>query len=424
MRHVFMRLTPRFGPPALVVLILAGIVAAAAVFVRWSQPLPELELLVLGPDGQFHEDLTLPAEWADTATVTPDGVARFRLILGVRNVGYETSLPGRLILAVPARYRITGAAGQELPSATDPASPLVSYLIEPRLEPVEPGRLPSLLPAHETLWLEAVVPRYYCVELAESIPEFVVAPPAPAEAMSEVRLYYAFEGGDLERRHTGTLTVRVDPSFLAVTMPPQPPTFPMVVDAELARPDLGPLRHVATHAVRCGEPEAPLEMQSSVWEAEGGARLIVLEYGGAPRKYLYDLNGDGVIDRESWDPEGAGRFTATRRAQLPIPDFLLPPTPPARFDLARFAEIPPDSLALLDPFRRAMQEPGAMPELGAQVRDLDAAPPAPAPAAPRDGLPGRPDPDPAAEPTEPPPAQPPPPARPPAQPLGRPVGDG
>jgi hypothetical protein len=379
MRHILLRLAPRLDGRWLVVLVLVGLGIAGASFIRWAQPEAELELLVLGPDGQFHEELVLPPEWVDSTTSTPGAVVRFRLILGARNVGYSEAWSERLILSLPARYQLLDGRGEQLPTRRDLASPLVQYLLEPRLDPLEPGRLPQLLPAHETLWVEAIVPRYYCVELADSIPEFVAATPPSAEAMSELRILYSFEGGDLQERQTGTVSVHLDPGMLAVSMPPTPPSFPMEIDPTLARPDLGPLRHVSTQEVLCGEPEAPMEMRSVVWENEEGARLIVLEYGGAARKYLFDLNGDGIVDRESWDPEGTGRFIATRRVQLPIPDFLLPPVPAARYDLARFDEIPPDSLARLDPFAEAMEGPGPMPQLGATTEEPTVAPTAPQP---------------------------------------------
>ena len=103
-----------------------------------------------------------------------------------------------------------------------------------------------------------------------------------------------------------------------------------------------------------------MELLSSVWETPSGGLFIALDYGGAVRKHLYDLDGDGVIERESWDPDGDGVFDATRRARLPIPDFLLPRAP-SRYDLASLDTLPPDSLARLDPFRRAMPGPGPNP---------------------------------------------------------------
>jgi hypothetical protein len=402
MRHILLRITPRLDRRWLLALGVAGLLLAAATFVRWGSPLPELELVVLGPDGHFHDTLVMPADWADTATVTTDAVARFPLILGVLNAGHEAARPGRLVLSVPARYRLTDATGRELQGRIDPASPLIAYTLDPQLEPVVPGALPALLPGHETLWLEAVVPRYYCVDLADGIPEFVPAPPPPVRAMSDIRLFYVLDGGDMTARGTGTVRIQVDPALLEVPMPEQPPSFPMEVDRELAQPQLGVLQYVATQEVRCGEPEAPMELVSILWEGEGGARVISLEVDGVVRKQLFDLNGDGVIDRESWDPEGRGVFTATRRSMLPIPDFLLPAAPGVAYDMARFHELPPDSLARLNPFRRAMQGPGPLPLTPPERRDPGLGP------------------RPAATPADPVP----PPVPRPAQPLGRPLPGG
>jgi hypothetical protein len=432
MYYLLRRFTPRLDGRWLVALAVVGLGAAAMTFVRWGSPGPELQLLVRGPDGQFYDTLAVPPDWADTETATPDAVARFPLVLAVRNVGYRDARPGRLVLSLPARYRITDAWGAQLPTSHDPASPLVAYLIEPRFPLLEPGQPPELLPDHETLWIEAIVPRYYCVELADFIPEFVAAPPPPLEAMSEILVLYAFDQGALEERQTGTLTLRIDTSLLDIDMPEQPPSYPMQTDPRQAWPDIGQLRHVGSRDVRCGEPEAPMEMVSSVWESETGARVITLSYGGTVRKYLFDVNGDGVIDRESWDPEGRGRFTATRRAHLPVPGFLVPETPSIRYDMSQFAGLSPDSLARLDPLRGAMDGPGPMPRLGMPTRVPTAPPRAPAAPAPLGQPAPRPADAPAAAPTaaptpaeatpEEPPEEPPPPAPRPAQrPLGRPV---
>lgn len=404
MHHLVHRFAPRFDSRWIVGLVLVALVVAGFALVRWGAPGPELRLLVLGPDGQFHESLAVPAAWADTATTTPDAVARFQLILAVRNAGFEEAMPGELVLSVPARYRLLGPGGEELDGVTDLTSPLTRYALDPRLGPIQPGGLPVLLPAFETLSLEVIIPRYYCVELADSIPEFVPAPPPALGPMSRVRILYAIDDTARGERWSGTLALELDTSFMAVTMPSRPPTFAMEVNPEVAQPDLGPLQEAGSQAIRCGEPEAPMEMVSTIWESDTGARMITLEYGGAIRKHLYDIDGDGVIDRESWDPEGRGRFTATRRAQFPIPDFLLPPPTGVRYDMARFDDIPPDSLARLDPLRGAMAGPGPLP-----VQRPDAPAPVAAPALPpREGLPPR---DELPEPQ----------IRRPAQPLGRPI---
>ena len=363
LRHLLLRLTPRLDRRWLIALLVIGALAAAASFFRWGPAPPPLELVALGPEGRFQDTLRIPASWGDTATVTPGAVVRAPLILGVRNPGRRPARPESLSLSLPVRYRLTGEAGQELHADAAPGSPLSTYTIRTGLGPVEPGRLPALLSAHDTLWLEVIIPRYYCVAVAESIPEFVPAPPPPVETLRDLRIFYSLAGGDLSERRTGTLAIRLDTSLLQVELPEQPPTFPMEVDRQAANPELGPLQRVGSRRIQCGEPEAPMELLSTVWETPDGARMIALDYGGTVRKRLYDLDGDGVVERESWNPTGEG-FVATRRARLPIPELLLPPPSPGRYDMARFDTLPPDSLARLDPFREAMPGPGTLPPPG------------------------------------------------------------
>src|SRR5690606_41202427 len=62
--------------------------------------------------------------------------------------------------------------------------------------------------------------------LADSVPDFVPAPPAPVEAIARVQIFYSFEGGDLESRQTGLLTVQLDPRQLEREAPDPPPVFP------------------------------------------------------------------------------------------------------------------------------------------------------------------------------------------------------
>lgn len=390
LRHVFLRFTPRLDARWVVGAVVVALLVAVATYVRWQGPPPPLDLVALGPEGEFEDTLRIPAEWGDTATTTPDAVIRVPLILGVRNLGRSAVTPERLSLSVPLRYRLTDRGGGELDARLEAGSPLITYTLQPGLPPVEPERLPEMLPAHDTLWLEVVVPSFYCVAVGDSIPEFVPAPPPPVGPMSDLRIFYSFEGGDLGERRTGTLTVRIDSSLLAVDLPDEPPTFPMRTDPELARPDLGTLRRVGSRRARCGEGESGMELLSTVWETAEGGRFITLDYGGTVRKHLYDLDGDGVIERESWAPTGE-EFTATRRAELPIPEFLLPAIPSGDYPLARFDSLSADSLRRLDPFRRAMPGPGPVPGDSAARTDSPASGavrrPPPDDAAPSDVVP-------------------------------------
>ena len=379
-RHLLQRMSPSIDWRWPVVLVVAAVIALVVTFIRWTGPAPPLDLVALGPEGAFVDSLDVPVEWADTATLTPDAVTRIPLILGVRNTGRRPVRPARLVLSLPVRYRLT-AQGRELQGVTDPSSPLIRYAVDPGLGPIEPGRLPVLLPTLDTLWLEVVIPRFYCVALADSIPEFVPAPPPPVGPLSRVRVFYAFEGGDLGERRTGTLTAILDSSLLDVRMPDALPAFPMQADPVAAQPPLGALTYAGSRSSRCGEPEDPMELMSSVWETPDGGRFFALDYGGAVRKHLYDLDGDDIIERESWDPDGDGTFEATRRARIPVPDFLLPRGGVVQYPMARFDSLSPDSLTRLDPFRRAMTGPGSLPAAGDTAAVRAAAPPAMGPAA-------------------------------------------
>ena len=380
LRHLIQRLSPQLDRRWVIAAVVLALLVAAATFIRWGGALPPLQLVALGPQGTFQDTVTVPAGWADSVRGQPDVAARVPLVLGVRNPGTVPLRPERLELSLPLRYRIS-APGEDLEPWMDPSSPLATYSLRPGLGVLEPGRLPSLLPAYDTLWLEVVIPAYYCVSLADSIPEFVVAPPPPLGSMSEVRIFYSFEGGDLERRLTGVLDVRLDTTVLQREMPPQPPSFPMET-GPAATPDLGMLTYEGSRRTRCGAPEDPMELLSTIWGTPGGGRFIALDYGGRVRKHLYDLNGDGVIERESWDPDGDGVFDATRRASLPIPAFLLPEAP-SRYDMAALDTLPADSLARLDPYRRAMPGPGPL-RLGDSAQ---ARPGAGQAVTPRDSLP-------------------------------------
>ena len=381
-RHIFQRLSPQFDRRWLIALAVVVVLVLAATLVRWGGTLPPLELVALGPDGTFQDTLTIPAEWAEGDTDEPDVAARFPLVLGVRNPGIRPVRPERLELSLPVRFRLN-APGDELTPRFDPSSPLVTYELVPQLETLQPQRLPALLPAYDTLWLEVMIPTYYCVSLADSIPEFVIAPPPPLASMADIRIFYSFDGGDLDRRLTGVLGVRLDTMTLRREAPPRPPSFPMESGLELASPDLGALTYVGSRRSRCGEPEDPMELFSTTWETPSGGRFIALDYGGVVRKHLYDLDGDGVIERESWDPDRDGVYEATRRARLPIPAFLLPRAP-SHYDLARLDSLPPDSLQQLDPFRRAMTGPGRLPTADSAIA-RPAAGPTTAP--PEDSLP-------------------------------------
>src|SRR5690606_13437065 len=190
---------------------------------------------------------------------------------------------------------------------------------------VQPGRMPTLLPALDTLWLELVVPSFYCMALSDSVPEFVPAPQPDPAAISRVQIFYSFEGDALERRQTGLLTAQLDPALIAAEPPAPPPALPVEM-REPGRPvpSFATLQYEGSRSGFCGVPEEPLELLTTVWTTPSGGRFCVLHYGGAPRKYLFDLDRDSIIELEMWDPDADGRFEARRAARLAIPPFLLP----------------------------------------------------------------------------------------------------
>lgn len=316
--------------PSVDVRWLIALAALVAVLVLvWSVPrsptVVPLELVALGPGGGFRDTLDVPADWQDATA--PPRVVRVPLVLGVRNMGQTPTRPDQLSLILPARYRLTSGE-QRLEPVAQSGSPLVTYTLPTGLAPVEPGRLPTLLPALDTLWLELSLPAYHCIALADSVPELLPATRPDLSTLADVRIFFAFQGGDPPQRSAGTLTIRLDTAILDYPVAAPPPAYPVVMDPVLATPDLGRLTLVGRRAVPCGKAGHEVELTSTVWRGVGGRRMITLEEDGVVRKRFYDVNGDGIIDRESWDPDGDGTFEATRLARLRVPDLLLPLTPP------------------------------------------------------------------------------------------------
>src|SRR5207253_7505707 len=55
-------------------------------------------------------------------------------------------------------------------------------------------------------------------------------------------------------------------------------------------------------------------------------RYFVVYYGSNPRKWLFDLNSDSIIEMEMWDSDQDGKFESRRAARMMIPSFLMPYT--------------------------------------------------------------------------------------------------
>jgi len=339
-------------------LILAVAVLLVAVFLllqprRWFGR-PDLQLVALDANGFFQDSISLPREWADTVYRGAYGArARVPLLLAVRNIGTAEGRARALHLSLPARYRLELGDGRELPYQLEPGNPLIRYTINGPFPPVQPGRLPTVLPSMDTLWLEPVVPQLYCISVGDSIPEFVPAATPDPRLLSHVNIFYSFDA-NTPGRQAGLLEVRLDPSLVERPPATPPPSFPTLLkEPAWPLPAVGPLRRIGFARARCGPPESPMEVQSTIWQTEDGGRLIVLAYGGKPRKYLFDLNRDSLVDLEMWDASGKGRFDAEREARYPIPSFLLPPPGPPPFNPAVFADLTPDSLSRLFAFRGA-----------------------------------------------------------------------
>lgn len=304
------------------VLVALAVVALAAVLLPGSARPPELQLVALDGTGRFSDSVYLPAAAADAATHVIGAVARVPLVLGVRNTGASPAAPGRLELSLPHRVRVTDARGTELPGIETPGSPLARYAFDATFPAVLPDRLPELLPGLDTLWLEVVVPAFYCVTLADSVPEFIPAPAPAPETLASVRIFYVFEGGGLRRRHTGVLNLAMDPAI--VHRRPVPPVAPGPPGPPGPEPDTLGMQRVGSRASTCGDATSAIALRATLWRAPGGGRLFTVAHGGRVRKIMYDEDADGFIERETWDADGDGRMDRGRVTRLPIPESLVP----------------------------------------------------------------------------------------------------
>lgn len=319
-----------------------------------------LELTALGADGRFATSITIPRHWAQTGGLEPGAVVRVPLVLAVRNMGKEPAPPTRLELSLPTRYRLSRSNGQPLPAEFVPGTPLIRYSLAVPATRAAAGAIAGYQPVLDTVWLEPIIPSFYCIALSDSVPDFIPSPPAPVEAIARVRIFYSFAGEELEQRQTGLLAVQLDPALLKQEAPAPPPTFPAEYHDPVApHPVLSGLIYKGSRKAFCGDPQDPIEILSTLWETPAGGRLFVLDYGGAPRKYLFDLNRDSIIELELWDASGSGHFDARRQARLPIPDFLMPPPGPPPFDASIFASLEPEQLLALERFGRVRATPYA-----------------------------------------------------------------
>jgi hypothetical protein len=324
MRYLIQRLGFQLTRGWSMLLLLIGALIAAAFWIGPLRPLPpDLRLLALDADGQFRETIEMPARWADTSPPQPDVSVRLPLVLAVHNSGARPAEPTRLSLSVPSNFRIANTDGSVLQGRATPGNPLVRYVFEVSPGRVAPDQVPQVLSPLDTLWLEPLIPSYHCTQL-DSVPEFVPAPPQDANVLSKVRIFYSFEART-RARQAGVLSVNVEPALLRRPAVPVPPVFPTrTMEPQFPLPVTGPLRNAGMRSARCGDLTSGLEIQSVLWETMQGGRFFVVNLGGKPRKYLFDLNRDSVIELEIWDPDRDGKFEAGRQTRMLIPEFLMP----------------------------------------------------------------------------------------------------
>ena len=364
-----------------VVLFLIGVLLVGAAY--WIGPLrsrpAELKLLALSGDGRFSEYVGIPNRWADTLARGSDATVRFPLVLAIHNAGAAAAQPQLLSLSLPARYRLAGKDGP-LEHSTTMGNPLARYDVPIRAPRLEPGRAPAMLPGLDTIWIEPLTPSLYCTALSDSVPEFVPAPPVDPSAMARVRIFYSFNGRRIRQRQTGLLTVQVDPSLIRRNAGTPLPSFETVITKpEAPQPELGGLSYVGARMSPCGDPSQPIDLHTALWETAGGGRFFVLYHGGAPRKYLYDLNRDSIIELEMWDADGDGKFEARRAARIAIPGFLMPLPKPRADSLTVAGTLAADTTPLDSAWLRTFHDTAGGPlRFGAPRRAAPrAVPPSP-----------------------------------------------
>jgi hypothetical protein len=387
MGHLIQRLGFGISPGWAIGFLLVGLVVLAAFWVGPLRTLPpELQLVALRDDGTFTDSVAASAPDSAGATV------RFPLVLAAHNVGYQPARPTVLSLSIPLSYRLVDRHGQAYPRETVPGTPLGRYRLGLSAPTLAPGGFPEML--LDTLWLEPDIASYTCTVLSDGVPEFAPAPAINPALLGRVDIFYSFRSPETSSRQAGLLRVRVPPE--ALLQPPAPMgvgSAPIVIEPAAPMPDMGGLIQTSTVNTMCGDPQQPVLLQSVAYTNEGGARFVVLYHDGAPRKYLFDLNGDSMVDREMWDPDGDGDFEAERSTRYALPAFLFPRELESMYIAGD--SVPPDSafLALFHDTRRgpfrfaAAMRPQPVPDSAAAPPDsmaarVDIAGEAPAPAAP------------------------------------------
>ncbi|HEX2166984.1 MAG TPA: hypothetical protein VHG09_07050, partial [Longimicrobiales bacterium] len=326
----------RIGRGWAVLFLIAGGLLLGAYWLGPLRPIPaHLQMLAIEGNVAIERVAVEPRR-------TPQGGIIFPIPIAVRNVGAQEARPSAVVLSVPPQFRISTTRGRITGNVT-PGVPLRRFPIALERTEIEPDSQTQVLPGLDTIYLEPDLPRYYCTIHGPQIPEFISAPEYDPQTLSDIRIFYSFDDALGPERQTGLLTVELDPQLLDVAPAPNPPTFPTVIQAPEARaPETGTLLFDGARTAHCGDAERPVELYTTAWETLDGGTVLVVYVDNVGRKRLYDMNGDGIIELETWDSDGDGRFEARREARYAIPDFLMP-LPPRDPSMAGPDPLPADS---------------------------------------------------------------------------------
>jgi len=308
-------------------------------------PRARLELLAFDATGQFSADARLAVPDSTIANEV-----RYPLVLAIRNTGSRTESPQALSLTLPGWARLLGPTGLELESTDEGDELLHAYRFSLKVEPVEPGALPTVIDGLEGLSLVARLPDATCSMRWDGVPEFTKMPSYDPGLIANVEAFYSLTGR--RGRESGKLTLHIDASSVlsgrntSFEFGPTELRKPAVI-----LPATGPLSFEGRRMATCGAPELRYELETAVWRtgAAGTGRLIIVMHEGRARRWLYDLDGDDRVELEAWDGDADGAAEAKRTASYRIPSFLIPsPRPQPGADTVP-APAPADSAAQLQP---------------------------------------------------------------------------
>ena len=300
-----------------VLLLIIGATTAAAFWIGPFRPLPAALHLYVS-QGQLVAPNTVRLE---PMRAPGSSRVRFPLVLAASNNGARAATPDRLDLSVPATFRVTRGLHRIEPEITS-GNPLARYSIDIGGIQLPPDSdLYSILT--DTIWIEPDIRYYDCIVAMDSIPEFAVPVTSTAAATAQIPVFYSFTG--TPERQTGMFIALVDSALLQRPPVASIPEFEIFSrEPEAPMPVLGELHEAGNRKSACGNPDSPVELYSVVWETAGGGRFIVVYLNGAPRKQLYDLNRDSIVELELWDPDNDGKFESWRQARYAIPTMVLP----------------------------------------------------------------------------------------------------